>query len=189
MKTTAFPFLAVMFAVLMGMGVVRLITAFGEMIKRRKQVRPYWLHAAWLALLLLIYFHVWWSMWEFRQATNWNYLTYLFLLTGPVALFTASNLLIPDLSESSEIDSRKYYYDNHRSFFAAMSVAVLWGISIYPVMFGQLDPIFEWLLLFLAVMVTLTFTKNEIVHNLLTIVAWLLFATFVAAYGFSTEVV
>ncbi|MFC1689406.1 hypothetical protein ACFL07_07105 [Pseudomonadota bacterium] len=166
---------------------MRLITAFGEMIKRRKQVRPYWLHGAWLVLLLLVYFHVWWSFWEFRLATNWNYLAYLFLLTGPVALFTASSLLIPDLGESSEVDSKSFYYHNHRSFFAAMSVAVTWGISVYPVLFGQLDPIFEWLLLFLAVMVTLAITKNETVHKLLTLVAWLLFATFVASYGFSIE--
>jgi len=106
-----------------------------------------------------------------------------------VALFTASNLLIPDLDETSEVDSRSFYYDNHRGFFAVMSVAVVWGIPIYPVMFGQLDPIFEWLLLFLAVMVTLMVTKYEAVHTLLTVVAWLLFATFVASYGFSTEVV
>jgi hypothetical protein len=188
MKASAFPFLAVMFAVLMGMGVVRLITAFGEMIKHRTQLRPYWLHAAWLFLLLLLYFHVWWSFWDFRLATNWNYLSYLFLLTGPVALFTATNLLIPDLSADPDVNSRSYYYRVHRSFFAAMSVAVVWGMSIYPVMFGQIDPILEWLLLFLAVMVTLAVTKNETVHTVLTVVAWVLFAAFVGSYGFVTEV-
>ena len=48
----------------------------------------------------------------------------------------------PDRGETSEVDSQIFYYDNHRSFFAAMSVAVAWGSSVYSVMFGQLDPIF-----------------------------------------------
>ena len=168
MELSAFPFLAVMFAVLMGRGGVRLITAFGDMIKHRAQLRPYWLHGAWLVLRLLLFFHVWWSFWDFRLATNWNYLTYLFLLTGPVALLTATNLLIPDLGAEPDVDSRDYYYRTHRSFFAVMSVAVVWGLSIYPVMFGRIDPIFEWLLVFLAVMVTLAVTKNETVHTVLT---------------------
>ena len=188
MKTTAFPFLAVMFAVLMGMGVVRLITAFGEMIKQYERVRPYWLHGAWLVLLLLIYFHLWWSFWDIRLATNWNYLTYLFLLIGPVVLFTASNLLIPDLSEASQLDSRRFYYAIHRRFFITMAVAFVWGMLVYPVMFGQVDPILEWLLLFLAVVLILAATKNEAVHAVLTVVAWLLFAIYVASYGFVTEV-
>ena len=189
MKVSAFPFLSVMFAVLLGMGVVRLITAFGELIKHRERVRPHWLHLAWLLLLLLLYFHVWWSFWEYREATRWNYLTYLFLLTGPVALFTAACLLIPDFSESSAVDSKSYYFSVHRGFFTAMSVAVLWGLSIYPVMFGRVDPILEWLLLFLAVMVALAVTRNETVHKALTVAAWVLFITFVGSYGFVNETV
>ena len=188
MNASAFPFLAVMFAVLMGIGVVRLITAFGELIKRRTQIRPYWLHGAWLLLLLLLFFHVWWSFWDFRRATDWNYLTYLFLLVGPVALFTATTILIPDLGSEAAFDSRSYYFRVHRGFFVAMSVAVVWGMSIYPVMFGHVDPILEWLLLFLAVMVTLAVTANATVHTVLTVVAWILFAMMVGSYGFVTEV-
>ncbi|MGB6640279.1 MAG: hypothetical protein WBG67_05855 [Thermoanaerobaculia bacterium] len=188
MTVSAFEFLAVMFAVLLGMGVVRLITAVGEMVKHRAQVRPYWLHGAWLSLLLLLYFHVWWSFWEFRLATNWNYLTYLFLLGGPVALSAATNILIPDLGSEPDIDSRGYYYRVHRSFFATMSVAVVWGMSIYPVIFGQLDPVLEWLLLFLAVTVTLAVTASTTVHAVLTVVAWILIAILVGSYGFVTDV-
>jgi hypothetical protein len=188
MKSWAFPFLAVMFALLMGMGVVRLITGLAEMIKHRARVRPYWVHGAWLFLLLLLYFHVWWSFWDFRLAPHWNYLTYLFLLAGPVALFTATSLLIPDVGAEEDVDSRSYYFRVHRSFFATMSVAVVWGMSIRPVMFGQMDPILEWLLLFLAVTVTLAVTKNEMVHAVLTVVAWVLFAIFVGSYGYVTEV-
>jgi hypothetical protein len=184
MESSSFPFLAVMFAVLMGMGVVQLITALGELVKHRRAAQPYWLHAAWLCLLLLLYFHVWWSFWEFRLVAHWTYLKYLFLLTGPVALFAATSLLAPDLREPSRFDSRRHYYAVHRAFFAVMSVAVAWGASIYPVMFGTIDPILEWLLLFLAVMVTLAITSNERAHAVLTVVAWLMFVIFVGSYGF-----
>ena len=188
MRDSAFPFLAVMFAVLLGMGVVQLVTAIGGLIKYREKVRPYWLHGAWFLLVLLLYFHVWWSFWEFRLATHWNYLTYLFLLVGPVTLITATDLLIPDLDGAVDVDSRSYYYTMHRGFFAAMSAAVIWGMSIYPVMFQQVDPILEWLLLFLAITVVLAITRNATVHAVLTVLAWILFAIMVSSYGFTTDV-
>ena len=106
-----------------------------------------------------------------------------------MALFTAASLLIPDFSESSAIDSKDYYFSVHRGFFTGMSVAVVWGLSIYPVMFGQVDPILEWLLLFLAVMVVLAITRHETAHKVLTIAAWVLFAVFVGSYGFVNEAI
>ncbi len=87
MTVSAFPFLAVMFAVLLGMGVVRLITAVGEMVKHRAQVRPYWLHGAWLSLLLLLYFHVWWSFREFRLAQTGT--------ISPISFFLADQWRCP----------------------------------------------------------------------------------------------
>ena len=60
-------------------------------------------------------------------------------------------------------------------------------MSIYPVMFGQIDPVLEWILLFLAVAVTLAVTARPTVHAVLTIVAWVLFGLLVGSYGFNTQ--
>ena len=77
--------------------------------------------------------------------------------------------------------------DAHRQFFGVMAVAVLWGMSIFPVLFGQRDPVLGWLLLFLAVVLVLAVTRHAAVHASFTIIAWLLFLTWVLSYGFSLE--
>ncbi|KPK28932.1 MAG: hypothetical protein AMJ61_00010 [Desulfobacterales bacterium SG8_35_2] len=176
-----------MFAVIMGMGIVHLMIAIAALLQNELNVKIYWVHAAWLFFLLLLHFHVWWGFWDFRLVNSWNYFTYLFMLLGPVALFLAVKILIPEASQQEKLDMREFYYRVHRQFYTTMALAVLWGIMIYPVFFGKPDPVLEWLLLFLAVMIALAFLKNPKLHAVLTVVAWALFLTWVLSYGFTMQ--
>ena len=44
----------------------------------------------------LIHILMWWTLWSFRDSSNLNFLTYLYLLTEPVLLFLGTSLLAPD---------------------------------------------------------------------------------------------
>ena len=62
MNTSEFPFISVMFAVIMGMGVVYILLAIASIVRGiRDKYTPYWLHIAWIVFLLLLHFHVWWG--------------------------------------------------------------------------------------------------------------------------------
>ena len=151
----------------------------------RQIITPYWLHIAWIIFLLLLHFHVWWGLWDLQQITSWNYFTFLLLLAGPVLLFVAVAIIIPENQPINNIDLRKFYFKNNAKFFLTLSFAVIWGLSLYPVFFGKMDPVVEWLLLFLVIMFILSFTKKPILHVILSIIAWILFFIWILSYGFS----
>jgi hypothetical protein len=185
MTSMEFPFISVMFAVIMGMGVVYILIAIATIVRGyHRTITPYWLHLAWIIFLLLLHFHVWWGLWDFQQITNWNYFTYLFLLSGPVLLFVAVAIIIPDDRQSGNIDLRQFYFKTNSKFFLTLTFAVIWGLSLYPVFYGKLDPVFEWLLLFLVIMIVLSFIKKTILHVILSIIAWAIFFIWIVSYGF-----
>lgn len=184
MKYSVFPFLSAMFAVLVALGIARLISALASFATTREPTHIYWVHGAWILFVLLLYIHLWWSLWDLRAVESWTYFKYLFLLLGPAALYTATSLLIPASDDAGGFDSREYYFRVHRKFFAALAITTVWGMLLYPVFMGQRDPVLEWLLAFLAVMVVLALTRSEKAHAGLTIAAWALFFTWVISFGF-----
>lgn len=181
-----FPFITVMFAVIMGMGVVYILVAIATIIRGfRNRIIPYWLHMAWILFLLLLHFHVWWGLWDFQEVSSWNYFKYLLLLSGPVLLFVAAAIIIPEENTKNTINLQKFYFNNNTKFFLTLSFAVIWGLLLYPVFLGKMDPVFKWLILFLLIMIILSFTKKPIVHVILSIIAWILFFIWILSYGFS----
>jgi len=185
MNSSEFPFISVMFAVIMGMGVVYLLIAIAAIVRGiEREIKTYWLHTAWVLFLLLLHFHVWWSLWEFQQVEAWNYFSYLFLLSGPVLLFWSAALIIPEDRNPRNIDLKHFYSENNSKFFLMLSFAVVWGMLLYPIFFGIMDPVFEWLLLFLVIIVSLIFIKKPKLHIILSILAWILFFIWIVSYGF-----
>ncbi|MDJ0863729.1 MAG: hypothetical protein QNJ82_16005, partial [Gammaproteobacteria bacterium] len=184
MGYSVFPFLSAMFAVLVALGIARLIAGLAAFARSQDRAQTYWVHGAWVVFMLLLYIHLWWSLWDLRGVESWTYFKYLFLLSGPAALYMATTLLIPSSEVVEDFDSRVYYFRVHRKFFAALGATTVWGMLIYPVFMGQHDPVLGWLLLFLAVVVMLALTRNERAHAGLTIAAWALFLTWVISYGF-----
>ena len=186
MISVEFPFISVMFAVIMGMGVVYILIAIATIIRGfNRTITPYWLHLAWIVFLLLLHFHVWWGLWDFQQITSWNYFTYLFLLSGPVLLFVAVAIILPEDKQSANTDLHEFYFNNNSKFFLTLTFAVICGLSLYPVLYGIMDPVFEWLLLFLVIMMILSFTKKTILHVIFSITAWALFIIWILSYGFN----
>ena len=184
MKYSVFPFLSAMFAVLVALGIARLIAALALFATSRKPTHVYWVHGAWILFMLLLYIHLWWSLWDLRVVESWTYFKYLFLLLGPAALYMATSLLIPASDDGEGFDSREHYFRVHRMFFTALAVCTVWGMLLYPVFMGQRDPVLEWLLAFLGVLVVLALTRNEKAHAGFTIGAWALFLTWVISFGF-----
>jgi len=175
-----------MFAVIMGMGVVYILMAIASIVRGiSNKYKLYWLHLAWVFFLLLLHFHVWWGLWDFQEVTAWNYFKYLFFLSGPVLLFWSVALIIPDDRQSVENDLKQFYYKNSSKFFLTLSLAVVWGMSLYPVFMGVLDPVFEWLVLFLIITVSLSFIQKQRWHVVLSVTAWMLFFIWILSYGFS----
>ena len=107
----SFAFVFTLAAVVNGLGIVRWVSGLGEYLQRGDQiaVEHYWVFNLFAAVQFLMHILLWWSLWGIRTAETFNFLSYLYLLTGPILLFLGSNLLMPDFASDAALNIREHY--------------------------------------------------------------------------------
>ena len=183
-------FLMFFFAVLVGLGFVRLINALAAYLQNREKVRIYWVHASWVAFMILLYINIWWGLWAYRDVESWTYFSYLLLLTGPLSLFLATSLLVPEIEQITSdgeepIATDEFFFKVHRGYFGAMSLVAAWGLALSPVVLGVADPAWPVIGLTLLVFLVLAWTANRRAHQLGAVAIWILFLALVVTSGLS----
>ncbi len=180
----AFAFIITLAAVINGLGIVRWLTAFSEYLLQRRHldIQHYWVFSLLAGFQFLLHILMWWTMWSFRDATNFNFLTYLYLLAGPVILFLGTSALIPSF-ESDKADVRDHFTDVRPIYSTVLVLLWVWAIFAGPTMRGALAPTAPLLALFLVASVFLRATANPKVHGVVVIFNWLVVAAFIAMFA------
>ena len=118
---TLFEYLTVAVSIVLSMGIVRLV---GGLLPAMRRDARNWIHVSWI--LIKIYSHVqyWWLTWVYRQGVDWNFLSFLYLLVGPILLYMQAAILIP--SSPEDVASwRERFFGLHRPFFFLNALYVL----------------------------------------------------------------
>jgi hypothetical protein len=180
----AFAFIIALAAIVNGLGMTRLLLGFAEYLRRRGQfqITHSGLFGAWAGLQFILHILLWWQMWTVQQADAFTFLTYLYLLLGPILLFLGTSLLLPDLPEGS-LDLGKHYDQGRKPFFTVNLLFWLWALFLGLVLEGAFRPAAPLLATFAVVSAGLRFTSSVKVHAVLTAVSWLLIMVFIAAYS------
>jgi len=180
----AFAFIISLAAVVNGLGIVRLLTVSAAYLKHRDKmnITSYWVYNLWVALQFLLHILVWWSLWNIRVAEMFNFLNYLYLLTGPILLFLSTSVLLPD-EDDAEANLRTHFFSVRTLFFSINSLFWLWTIFLYPVLVGKFAPTAVLLACFLILASILRFTANPKVNAALIIATWILLIVFVGTFS------
>lgn len=184
MTPSIFMLIVALAAVVNGLGIVRIVGGLGEFIRKRESlnVTYYWIHSALVLFQLLVHVLLWWSFIGLREVDSINFLQYVFLLIGPVVLFLATSLLIPDFADDT-VDLRAAYWRSSKSYFTILMVFWPWVISIWPVFGFPLAPTWKFAACWMAMMAIMRFTGNEKVHGVLVGAVWLLTIAFIGMYA------
>ena len=189
----AFAFIITLAAVINGLGIVRWLTAFSEYLRQRRSLdlHHYWVFSLLAAYQFLLHILMWWTLWSVHDAANFNFLTYLYMLTGPVLLFLGSSLLTPSVATEG-VDIRGHFSEVRPTYSTILVLFWLWTIFAAPVLRGSLAPTAPLLALFLTSAVALRVTANSKVHAIVVVFNWLLVVVFIALYsmqlgGFSAQ--
>ncbi|MEL7536912.1 MAG: hypothetical protein AAFZ58_02625 [Pseudomonadota bacterium] len=173
-----FEYVMVIVAIIIGLGITRILTGIAGLIQHRATVKAYWVHLVWVTAIFLFMVELWWGWWGLRGTSEWRYLDYFPLFFTPIVLYILSALAFPDFPDKDRLDIRDYYYANHRWFF---SIFALYPITLF-VSESLLGPqsVLSWQnyvrLGILAVLVLCAIIRNAVFH---VIVALLLLAFFV----------
>jgi hypothetical protein len=180
----AFAYIVTLAAVVNGLGIVRWLSAFSEYLRRQQSldVKHYWIFNLQAGYQFLLHIIMWWMLWGVRDSANFNFLTYLYLLTGPVLLFLSSSLLTPSV-DTDGVDVRKHFLDVRRLYSTVLVLYWLWAIAVGPILRGAFAPTLPLFALFLTTAVALRMTEATKVHGIAVILNWLLSVAFVAMYA------
>ena len=90
----------------------------------RARVRIYWPVIAWAALVLLICFQHWWSMFGLRDRHDWTFLQFAMVLLNVIFIYMIAGLVFPDFFGEQVIDLKESFY-SHRSWFFSLAFGVI----------------------------------------------------------------
>ena len=171
-------------AVINGLGIVRLLTALSEYIKKRTNlnIQYYWVYTLSIVFQLLMHLLIWWLFVGLHKIGNLTFLSYLYMLIGPALLFLSTTLMIPDIKDES-INLRSEYYSIRKVFFSLLATFYLWAIFIWPVLGYSFAPTVPLLIVFFLIALTLSITDRPKIHATLIIANYAVYIAFIVLFA------
>ena len=93
-----FSYLSVLLSVILGLAVTQILQGFRGLLLSRERIRIYWPVIGWAALLLLVCFQNWWSMFGMRNRHDWTFLQFAMVLLNTIFIYRIAGLVFPDCS-------------------------------------------------------------------------------------------
>jgi hypothetical protein len=179
----SFAFIITLAAVINGLGIVRWVSGLADYLRRHGSltVTHYWIYNLAAGFQMLLHVLLWWSLWGVRGGTL-NFLTYLYLLAGPVVLFLGTALMAPNL-DTDHIDLRRHFVSVRRTYSITLALLWIWAIFTTPVFHGFISPSAPLFSGFFAVASLQFFARSERIQAVAAILNWLLLGLFVAMYA------
>jgi hypothetical protein len=126
-----FEYISVTIAIVLGLAIARLLTAFGELIIHRKRVTFHWVPLTWAITLFLLIYVLWWQFFSVGAALDeWAFLDFLSAAVVTLPLYLASMLFLPRHFDTPEISLYDNFIRNGK-----------WGVGAYLVFFVLAVPV------------------------------------------------
>lgn len=169
----------VVMSIVLGLAITQLLKGAAQLYRGRTRVRTYWLHWAWVVLLVFFSLVFWWSFWSYRDITEWDFFRFVIYLSPTIALFLLIAIAFPDPADPVA-DMKEYYFSNRAGFFGTFALfGALTGLTAMVVR-GQ--PVLDLSNLFRLALVVLSLIVMRSASERLHTVVWSLFASLLVVF-------
>lgn len=117
-----FEFVTVLISIILGLGITQIMSGLADLIHQWKEVRLYWPHLLWIALVFILQVQDWWLLYQLKSITNWQLPVFLVQVLYPISLFILARILFPLSADGKSTDMRVYYLENYRKFFVMVMI-------------------------------------------------------------------
>ena len=125
----AYEHVVVVMSIVLGLAVTQLLKGAAQLYRKRTSVQTYWLHWAWIVLLIFFSLVLWWTFWSYRDIAEWDFFRFVVYLCPTIALYLLTAIAFPDPSEPVA-DMRAYYFSIRAGFFGTFALlGVLAGLT------------------------------------------------------------
>lgn len=114
----------VVMSIVLGLSVTQLLKGLAQIYRTRKRVRPYWLHTAWVVLLIVFSLLLWWLFWNYRNIEEWSFVRFVLYLSPMIVFYFLAAIVTPDPSDPVS-NYKEYYFSSRVGFFGTFAVQVV----------------------------------------------------------------
>ncbi|KPK15724.1 MAG: hypothetical protein AMK69_26845 [Nitrospira bacterium SG8_3] len=184
MEVSSSLLVAIMFVTILGMGIANVLVGLSSLVDRQTEMKPYGIHTGWIVLLLLIYFNQFWNLLDIFTIEEWRFRDFIFAVSGPVILFFATSVILPQVTNANAGDLKTHYFKISRQFFQLMALLQVWAIGVDVFLMGGLSLLNVFHVVLLIFFAVLASTKEERFHKTGLGVAWVMFLAASIVQGF-----
>lgn len=134
-----FEYLAVLVALVLGLGIAHLLLGVGRMINFRDQRRPDAVHLIWSAAVFWTLVLNWWLFFESQEVSVWSFDYYMIVVVWAVLFFLLAVLLFPPDLEG-DADYREVFERNRTWFMGLFASTSLADIALTALRGDVFDP-------------------------------------------------
>jgi len=155
----------VVMSIVLGLSVTQLLKGLAQLYRTRNRVRPYWLHTAWVVLLVFFSLVLWWLFWNYRSIEDWSFFRFVLYLSPMIVFYFLTSIVIPDPSDP--VTSYKdYYFSSRAGLFGTFALQIVLAHAAGVVVRGLplLDPADPLRLAMVALLLIAMRSASERVH-------------------------
>lgn len=123
-----FQWVTVVFGMLIGLTVTRLLTSLACALRSRHISRLYWVSLAWVAVIFLDAMDAWWSLRQLKNYQDWSFTSFLMMMMQPLLLVFAAVMILPFSELKPGDDHRDIYNRDGRWALIAIALFHLEGL-------------------------------------------------------------
>lgn len=131
--------LLTLYSIVAGLGISRLVQGLASMIEQRKRMHLYWVHSAWLLIILAAHVVTIFALIRFSGHSHWTVFNAMLALTMPLLLYLVSDLIVPTIGDEEQVDLRAYFYANRRWFCSLMIMLTLVAMAVQVAVERRMD--------------------------------------------------
>ena len=118
-----FDYLIILVSVIVGLGIVHLLSGAARFLTSQGEWRPYWVHLLWTWNVFHYLVFFWWFVFRWSAVPNISLLLFLFVLLYSILLYLLCAVLYPEPGRGR--DFRDIYFDNRGVFFGLWILAII----------------------------------------------------------------
>lgn len=114
---TLFEYISIATSLILSFSLARTLTNLAPIFASEHR---YWVHSAWVSLLLLNHVTLFWQLWLYQVVEVWTLVEFVLLLVGPIMLLIGASLLVP----VGAVSDYRVYFESIRGPVYSVLIAI-----------------------------------------------------------------
>src|SRR6059036_2938835 len=182
-QIAAYQHVVVVMSIVLGLSVTQLLKGLAQLYRTRNRVRLYWLHTAWVVLLILFSLLLWWVYWNYRNIEEWSFFRFILYLSPMIVFYFLTSIVIPDPSDPVT-DYKEYYFSTRVGFFGtfALQLVLAHAAGVFVRGLPLLDPSDPFRLAAVALLLIAMRSTSERVHAVVLTLCAIVIVAFITLF-------